>query len=69
MNRTFRDILFESGAFHMPTNEASLRAPCADTQGPERFVSMLRVIFSVIDAFEVFWVLVLCVVATAYYML
>ena len=51
----------------MPTtsnlNETGLRVPCADAQGPERFASMLRVIFSVMDAFEVFWVLVLCVVA------
>jgi hypothetical protein len=51
----------------MPTtsnlNETGVRAPCTDTQGPERFASMLRVIFSVMDAFEVFWVLVLCVEA------
>jgi len=56
LHLTFRDILFESRAFYMPTtsnlNETGLRAPCADTQEPERFANMLRVFFSVMDAFE-----------------
>lgn len=67
LNRTFRDILSESGDFDAPTtsnpNETGLRAPCADTQGPERFTGVLRVIFSVLDAFEVLLVPLLCVVA------
>jgi hypothetical protein len=54
MNRTFRDILFESGAFDMPAtsnlNETDLRVSWAETQGP---TSVLRMIFSVLDAFEV----------------
>ncbi|KAF8257973.1 hypothetical protein EI94DRAFT_1708442 [Lactarius quietus] len=50
------DILFESVAFDTPTNsnlnETSLREPCADAQGPKQLSSVLRVIFSVMDAFE-----------------
>lgn len=57
LNRTFSDILSKSGDFDTPTtsnpNETSLCAPCADTQGPERFAGVLRLIFSVLDAFEV----------------
>lgn len=48
----------------MPTttnpNAADLRASCADSQGPEQFdgvIDVIRVIFSVIDAFEVLRVL------------
>lgn len=57
LNRTFRNILFESGTFDTPAtsnlNETDLRASCAESQGPENIASVLRTIFSVIDAFQV----------------
>ena len=60
LNRTFRDILVKSRAFDTPTttnpNATDLRASCVDSQGPEQFdgvIDVIRVIFSVIDAFEV----------------
>ncbi|KAN0142045.1 hypothetical protein V8E53_000507 [Lactarius tabidus] len=56
LHLTFKDILFESGASNTPAtsnlNETDLRASCAETQGLERIAGVLRVIFSVMDAFE-----------------
>jgi hypothetical protein len=57
LNRTFSDIFVKSGAFDTPTTERNLRT---DTQGRERFTSLLRVIISIMDAFEVLWVCSLC---------
>lgn len=72
LNRTFRDILFGSEAFDTPAtsnlNETDICASCAQTQGPEKIASVLRTIFSVMDAFEVLKMLVFCVLTTAYYM-
>jgi hypothetical protein len=57
LNRTFKGIIFGSEAFDTPAtsnlNETDLRASCAETQGPERIAGVLRVIFSVMDAFKV----------------
>jgi hypothetical protein len=60
LNRTFRDILVKSGAFDTPPitnlNGTDPRVSREDTPGPEeRFaaVTVIRVFFSVMDAFEV----------------
>jgi hypothetical protein len=58
LNRTFRDILVKSGAFDAAPatnlNGTDPRVSRADTPGPEeRFAGVIRVIFSVMDAFEV----------------
>ncbi len=62
LNRTFRDILFKSGAFVPRTSSNSNaivpRASLAAAQDFERFTRVLRVLCSVMDAFEV---LLLCV--------
>ncbi|KAH8987267.1 hypothetical protein EDB92DRAFT_1876101 [Lactarius akahatsu] len=55
---TFRNALFESEAFDMPTtsnlNEEGIRqASRADTQGSQRVTCLLRTLLSVMDAFEV----------------
>ncbi|KAH9019521.1 hypothetical protein EDB84DRAFT_1442074 [Lactarius hengduanensis] len=64
LHLTFRDILFKSGAFadtsttSNPSETGLLRAPRADTQGPERVTRLLRALLSVLDAFEVLYALV-----------
>ncbi|KAH9034093.1 hypothetical protein EDB85DRAFT_2289201, partial [Lactarius pseudohatsudake] len=58
LHLTFRDILFKSGAFadtsttSNPSETGLLRAPRADTQGPEHVTRLLRALLSVMDAFE-----------------
>ncbi|KAH9044955.1 hypothetical protein EDB83DRAFT_2523601 [Lactarius deliciosus] len=64
LHLTFRDILFKSGAFadtlttSNPSETGLRQAPRADTQGPERVTRLLRALLSVMDAFEVLYVLV-----------
>lgn len=71
LNRTYRNILFESGAFDTPAtlnlNKADSCVSCAETQGPERIAVSLCMILSVMDAFEVLYTLVFCVITAAYY--
>lgn len=71
LNRTYRNILFESGAFDTPAtsnlNKADFCVSCAETQGSEKIAVSLCMILSVMDAFEVLYMLVFCVITTAYY--
>ncbi|KAI9461893.1 hypothetical protein BJY52DRAFT_1415264 [Lactarius psammicola] len=57
LHSTFNDIFLKSGAFSdtpiaSNLNEMGLRAPRAETQGPERFTGVLHALLSIMDAFE-----------------